>query len=666
LKTVKERVIAFIILFSMILIMVPRKTEAKGYTNNIDVGLAGMGISVEGKKISTTKEPFIYEGEIWVPLGEVGKGLEMRVTFSSNHRTVYLNSNGKLNTSENSKELSSFIKGYEIENKEKRVKNIDKELESIENDKKYISEDKFPVIKTEKNISVYFGDVSVILDGRNLKFDKEPLIYNDDVYVPIISIAGFLYITPSYNPEANTLEIDSNGVLINKKIYSSLDKLSVFRNSRDIALDMKLVEMEERKWVAEGLGIPYKNISTVETLQSYLNNYMYKLGNISPTIKVEKTMGKWLYVAVSFPQNQNSNWNKLQRRDVENWIWDLYSIINNLYRESPYVYGVIRNPYYDEYSSSVYKNYVMFETTEDNIDFDFSKSNLKKDYRVDISYLVDALIRNLEKYKKIEFSYDGNMNGNEVNLEITPNSDDMYSWKVSDKIAYLKRLNSEISKVKSGLIVNGKIIFSDEDKEPIRFSIEDGKIISEDLLRETEEYLNSNYGSFDYKDYSYNLNYSIYQEDSENLRLVAEGDFSLQDKGWKSYEEKLSGRMKIEVENAISYTMSLWARNIFTEVYDNEMNPIDQIDIYNKTVGPVYANPSEGEIEKGTKVYLYTDTSDARIFYTLDGSEPNTGSSLYTAPIEVTRDLEIRAFGWRDGYGSGPISSFEYKIEKEE
>jgi hypothetical protein len=50
LKTVKERAIAFIILFSMILIMVPWKTEAKGYTNNIDVGLAGMEISVEGKK----------------------------------------------------------------------------------------------------------------------------------------------------------------------------------------------------------------------------------------------------------------------------------------------------------------------------------------------------------------------------------------------------------------------------------------------------------------------------------------------------------------------------------------------------------------------------------------------------------------------------------------
>lgn len=81
----------------------------------------------------------------------------MRVTFSSNHRTVYLNSNGKLNTSENSKELSSFIKGYEIENKEKRVKNIDKELESIENDKKYISEDEFPVIKTEKIFPFILG-----------------------------------------------------------------------------------------------------------------------------------------------------------------------------------------------------------------------------------------------------------------------------------------------------------------------------------------------------------------------------------------------------------------------------------------------------------------------------------------------------------------------------
>jgi hypothetical protein len=42
----------------------------------------------------------------------------------------------------------------------------------------------------------------------------------------------------------------------------------------------------------------------------------------------------------------------------------------------------------------------------------------------------------------------------------------------------------------------------------------------------------------------------------------------------------------------------------------------------------------------------------AQIRYTLDGSEPGISSTLYTAPIRVTRPVQLRARAFKDGFGS--------------
>lgn len=49
-----------------------------------------------------------------------------------------------------------------------------------------------------------------------------------------------------------------------------------------------------------------------------------------------------------------------------------------------------------------------------------------------------------------------------------------------------------------------------------------------------------------------------------------------------------------------------------------------------------------GEISKGTLLELSTTVKNAKIYYTIDGTEPTNNSMLYQSPIEVDKDMTIK------------------------
>ena len=50
-----------------------------------------------------------------------------------------------------------------------------------------------------------------------------------------------------------------------------------------------------------------------------------------------------------------------------------------------------------------------------------------------------------------------------------------------------------------------------------------------------------------------------------------------------------------------------------------------------------------GTYENSEIISLHTDTEEATIYYTTDGSAPTAFSSVYTAPIELTKSMTVRA-----------------------
>ena len=462
---------------------------AEGNTKEIYAIFSEMNIEVNDKKIITNKEPIIYDDLIWISINDLAKELGLSINPNDEGKVILLDSKGKLTTTfDKSKAPISYQRGYEIEAKEKRMKEIEKELDYLEKGKLYKNPENSTAHGKERNIKVYFGDLEIFLDGKKLNLNPKPFLYENEVYVSAENLSESLYITPSYDENNNILNIDTNGILLNKEYYSNLDSLSLVRENRNHLLELQLAELEKTKAIANNLKIPYKKIKDKADLEEYLNKYLCRLGEIDTKIEVDTYYDKWIHLNISFPSSKTGYWYKLQRIDVEDWVWNIYSAILSLYDEEALIFGNIRNPYYSENSNSNYKNYVTFDMNDKKLLFDFSKSNLKKDNRIDTIYLVDSLSKNINKYNNVNFNYIASISGDDIDLICYADSNDFSNWQRYTKLSYLRKLSMEIRKVYPDTNINGRIYVPDGDKEPLRFLLEKDQIYSMDLLQKIEGY----------------------------------------------------------------------------------------------------------------------------------------------------------------------------------
>lgn len=81
-----------------------------------------------------------------------------------------------------------------------------------------------------------------------------------------------------------------------------------------------------------------------------------------------------------------------------------------------------------------------------------------------------------------------------------------------------------------------------------------------------------------------------------------------------------------------------------------------------KIVKNVTADPAPGVYTDTQTVTLSTATADAAIYYTTDGTDPTSASTLYTGPITVDDTMLIKAIGLKDEYVDSDITAFDYYI----
>lgn len=79
------------------------------------------------------------------------------------------------------------------------------------------------------------------------------------------------------------------------------------------------------------------------------------------------------------------------------------------------------------------------------------------------------------------------------------------------------------------------------------------------------------------------------------------------------------------------------------------------------TATPVI-NPNGGTFEEIQTVSISTATPEASIYYTLDGSLPNLGSTLYTGPITISESLELNAVAIADGFAISEVATATFTI----
>ena len=104
----------------------------------------------------------------------------------------------------------------------------------------------------------------------------------------------------------------------------------------------------------------------------------------------------------------------------------------------------------------------------------------------------------------------------------------------------------------------------------------------------------------------------------------------------------------------------------FTDVIIKEDTTLVPDFVYKETVSNPTANLDSGEYDKEQTVTLSTNTKDAEIYYTLDGSDPHGATAIkYTKPIEIEDATVLKYYAKASGKNDSDTSENYYVINYE-
>ena len=98
----------------------------------------------------------------------------------------------------------------------------------------------------------------------------------------------------------------------------------------------------------------------------------------------------------------------------------------------------------------------------------------------------------------------------------------------------------------------------------------------------------------------------------------------------------------------------------------NGLITVSKVEYYIAGATPTCAeptfSPAAGAYTSAQNVTISTTTSGATIYYTTDGSDPTTSSSVYSSAITVSSNMTIKAMAAATGYDNSTIASASYII----
>ncbi len=73
-------------------------------------------------------------------------------------------------------------------------------------------------------------------------------------------------------------------------------------------------------------------------------------------------------------------------------------------------------------------------------------------------------------------------------------------------------------------------------------------------------------------------------------------------------------------------------------------------------------NPAEGNYSQAQNVTISCSTENSTIYYTLDGNDPTTSSSVYSSPITIRETTTVKAIATASGFENSSVASATYTI----
>lgn len=142
---------------------------------------------------------------------------------------------------------------------------------------------------------------------------------------------------------------------------------------------------------------------------------------------------------------------------------------------------------------------------------------------------------------------------------------------------------------------------------------------------------------------------------TEGAEIYYTTDGSAPDKTKPKYGNPITIDRALTIK-AITVKEGMLNSDILTATYTiDEAQP-------DKAVTPS-ADPAPEAVTPGTMVTLSTATEGAEIYYTTDGSAPDTAKTRYTAPISITQALTIKAIAVKPGMAESDMLTAVYTLK---
>ena len=420
-----------------------------------------------------------------------------------------------------------------------------------------------------RNLKAWFCNPSLEIDGVPFKLLKDVFMIDDEIYIAISDLGDALYWVFEYIPHEAQLNIVDNNF---KNLESTFSKNTLLQE-KELEKERLLAEVEALKEDVkrfEKTSSSYRSIRTISGMQNYLRDEFEDFEGIEMYIRLSNSRDNHYRLHISYPREDYDKFDDIKSSVIEGWIDAMYQAIKDLYDANATISGYIRN------SSSSNLTYITFDTdSRDRLIFDFEDHGniINTSKNIEAREIERVLERYLRRYMGVNFSYEVVVNRRDVDLNIRCTNDRFYRWDLEDKMDYLKEIREEIYDVYNNINVNGRIYDADRPNDVFRFSIEDGKILSYDLLIETEKYLNNNYGEYSHGDL--NFKYTIHEK-SNSLDIIMEGDFFKEEDSWRRIADN-EGRLD-EFEDFVvdvkGFVEDFWSIDVKVEVVDKAFSSL--------------------------------------------------------------------------------------------
>lgn len=417
-----------------------------------------------------------------------------------------------------------------------------------------------------RNITAWFNNIQVVLDGKALNLSSEPFIFENKVYVPIEELSDDLYVNVDYDDEEKKLSINTN------RPYAADSNLPIaYQKENELAL-LRHQNQELQKEIDLLKNDKYKGaeINTIAEMESYLKENFKHIEDVNTKIQLVNIAKNRFALNIIFSYFDITKWNVLERRTIENYVDDINYAIRDLYNSEAQIEGSIRH-------DSTYNNtkLVSYYTRGDRLYYDFTNATLKKNQYVDGVNLEEELKDNLSIYNSNDFKYEAFVSQNDVDLFIT-SDDNFFKWSPSLKMNYLRRLKAEIIKVNPYIYINGRIKYGDEE---FKFSIENDIIRSVDLLIETEDYINLYHKGFSYYE-TFGFTFTISEGYSNSFKIDIQGNFSDDNENWNLIKTYTEPSFRYYIQAAYQYVENIWDVDIFGELTDKDQKSLADLEFY--------------------------------------------------------------------------------------